>query len=268
MAPVHPATRAASLAHLAARIEAVERRWCAAPSAAVETDLPAPLDRLACGVIHEWLCPPELAGCSWAGPLLLFTHLVRRRVMGDGSSRVDGLVLWIGRRLWPQPWLLRDPVRNGAPGWDDDLLRRSVLVDPPTDADRLWAIDLALRSPGVSSVVADGSGLRHTHSRRLQLAAESGGALALLARPERERSIPSAAAARWVVSPTTPGRRVNGPAWRVERVRCKGVQRRSGMEAADSLVLEHDHASGCFRASTELAHRPCDQADHCARQTA
>src|SRR5690606_14485250 len=105
--------------------------------------------------------------------------------------------IWIGKKLWPQPWVL---VRRGF-HQTDDLLRRSVLIDPPNTSDRLWAIDLCLRSAAVGAVVADAGGTTLVHSRRMQLAAEAREALALLARPARELATASAAAMRWRVGP-------------------------------------------------------------------
>ena len=63
----------------------------------------------------------------------------------------------------------------------------------------LWAIDLA-RCTAVAAVVADGSRLAAT--RRLQLAAESGSALVLCARPPEEIDHLSAATTRWRGRPT------------------------------------------------------------------
>jgi hypothetical protein len=83
-----------------------------------------------------------------------------------------------------------------------------VFIDPPDDHSRLWAIDLALRSSGVSTVIADGSRLSMASSRRLQLAAASGGqggALCLLARPPWEITELSAAATRWMIRRASSG---------------------------------------------------------------
>jgi hypothetical protein len=138
-----------------------------------------------------------------------------------------------------------------------NLLSRSLLVDPPTDEDRLWAIDLCLRSPAAAVVVADGGGLKLSHTRRLQLAAESGGALSLLARPLHELATPSAASTRWRVQRlSSPS--ISRPQWRIELVRCKGVQRELGMDATTTLVLEHHRATGCVHLSAPLADRPAE----------
>jgi hypothetical protein len=68
-------------------------------------------------------------------------------------------------------------------------------------ADNLWALDQALRCPGVAAALAWPEKLDGRTFRRLQLAAEQGGGLGLLVRPERVRHEPSWAEVRLVVEP-------------------------------------------------------------------
>jgi len=162
------------------------------------------------------------------------------------------LVLWIGPAVWPHARTLL-AAAAGSPR----LLRRSVFLNPPDDASRLWAIDLAIRSPAVVAVIADGARLDMRATRRLQLAARTRcarfdedaatpvsassltppsepGALCLLARPPTELKTPSAATTRWVVSPT-PSNDARRPRWTIELVRCKGL-----------------HAGGTLRTATTV----------------
>jgi protein ImuA len=71
------------------------------------------------------------------------------------------------------------------------------------EADHAWALDQALRCPAVAAVVAwphsEGTRLAAKTFRRLQLAAEQGGSLGLLIRPEQVRHEPSWADVRLVV---------------------------------------------------------------------
>lgn len=95
-------------------------------------------------------------------------------------------------------------------------------------SERLWAIDTALRCPGVTVVVADGSGLPMAATRRLQLAAASTGALVLLARPPEEVREISAATTRWIVTrEAAPEENAapEGPCWRLALIRAKGTQK-------------------------------------------
>jgi hypothetical protein len=210
------------------------------------------------GAVHEWFglfdaddqAPPVGGRGEWSPPLLILAHLVRQ------SASKDSLpwTAWIGRRVWPTAHnLAGDDAANAGP-----LLRRAVLVDPGSPADRLWAIDAALRaSPDGSEtggglvVVADGSGLDMAGSRRLQLAAESGGAMALIARPPHELSRLSAASTRWKVSRAVS--RTGSIAWSVRLVRGKGLPTMVTHEAA--LLVERTDAGQVVRSSSDVGHR-------------
>jgi hypothetical protein len=68
-------------------------------------------------------------------------------------------------------------------------------------SDNLWALDQALRCPGVAAALARPDKLDGRSFRRLQLAAEEGGGLGLLIRPAGVRHEPSWADVRLVVEP-------------------------------------------------------------------
>jgi hypothetical protein len=115
---------------------------------------------------------------------------------------------------------------------------QTVLLRPANTADELWALDQALRSPGIGAVWARCQALPARECRRLQLAAESGGTLGLLIRPARARGRPTWADVQWLVEPQ-PSR----GAWRlrVELVRCRGAA------AGQAVLLELDETSGIWR---------------------
>jgi len=169
---------------------------------------------LGLGMTHEWILEASFASgdaWGWRAPLILMAFLAAQR---------GGLVVLIGRRCWPSAWTL------GSVGLD---LSDCILAHPRDDDQRLWAIDQSLRCPGVGAVIADASGLDMGASRRLQLAAEAGGVLGLLARPPSEMKSLSAAATRWVVSPRVSGsKRVS---WNVSLRRCKAGALWSGARA-------------------------------------
>jgi protein ImuA len=172
---------------------------------------------------HEWILEAAFAPGDWRAPLILMTFLA--------GQTEGGMLVAIGRRCWPSLWTLR------RVGLD---LSNCILADPRDDDQRLWAIDQSLRCPGVSAVLADASSLDMAASRRLQLAAEAGGTLGLLARPPSEVKSLSAAATRWVVSPrVSESKRVS---WRVELRRCKAGSLWSGARAGSvrEWVLEWD----------------------------
>ncbi|MBX9737176.1 MAG: hypothetical protein K2X32_09645 [Phycisphaerales bacterium] len=96
----------------------------------------------------------------WTPALSVLSHLVGRVVQQTPHRQV----LWIGERVWPCPLSM-----------DEAVLRRSVFVRATKWFERLWAADLALRSGAAGAVIVDAGGMDLSATRRLQLAAESGG---------------------------------------------------------------------------------------------
>lgn len=264
-----------TLGELAERIADIEHRGTdpvAEPAPPVATGWPMvdqALGGLKRGAVHEWFstqragsCPTPASPPSADAPLCLLSHLARRAI-DDG-----GYAVWVGRACWPYPHTL---VRGG--GADRLLLTRSVFIDPPHDAARLWAVDMALRCAGVAVVVADGAGLELAATRRLQLAARAGQTLGLLARPPNDRAEPTAAATRWAVqavaSPTTQ------PRWAIELIKCKGAacpgadhaqaaalmpetndKAFTGRSLPGAVVLEWNGAKGVIAIPADLVDRP------------
>lgn len=223
--PVH-ADRAEVLRRLGEAVRRVEERAVEARPGRARpagtgwpgADAALPGGGLAFGAVHEWLgLAPTDGGAAparpeWTPPLLVLAHLaacVSR--LDDGPPR---RTVWVGRRVWPTGDAL---ARSG-------LLEWAVLLDPPDSGSRAWATDAALRCPGIV-VVADGSGATTASTRRFQLAAESGGALGLLARPPAESKRISAAFTRWVVARRA-GERLG---WRIALLRCRGAPAAPGL---------------------------------------
>jgi hypothetical protein len=146
-----------------------------------------------------------LTGQAGFPPLCTLIHLARQ-----AATQVRGETMWIGRRCWPSAQIL------SATG----LLDRSLFVDAVKPSDRLWAIEVAMRSGEAAAVIGDAEGFNISATRRLELAARESQALTLLARPGEERAAPSAATTRWAVY----RRRSSSthPAWTLELLRCKG----------------------------------------------
>ena len=111
------------------------------------------------------------------------------------AGRAKGAILWCARvrhdhELYP-PGL-------AALGCDP---RRLVMAECSSGADVLWAAEEGLRSGAVGAVVLEGErALDLTAARRLQLAAEEGGALGLMVSPGLEALFP-AASTRWRLEP-------------------------------------------------------------------
>lgn len=129
-------------------------------------------------------------------------------VLSDHPSLTLSLALPALIRLSREPrWLLlvNPPYQPFAPalaarGLD---LRRLVIVQAADDGP--WACEQGLRSGACGAVLAWADRLSSKASRRLQLAAEQGKALALLTRPSSEERQPSPAALRLRTEPHPDG---------------------------------------------------------------
>lgn len=147
-----------------------------------------PLDRLLPhggvprGGLVEWLCDDDVSGGA------ALACAVATALAGGGGAMI---VVDRGGRFYPpavMPWLT---ASGGS---------QMIVVRPARDDDEAWAIDQALRCPGVAAVVAWPQRVQTTAMRRWQLAARSSQAVGLFVRPGRARREPSWAAHRIVVS--------------------------------------------------------------------
>jgi protein ImuA len=98
--------------------------------------------------------------------------------------------------------------------------RQVIFVTVARPADALWVMEEALRCDALAAVVGEGVAPGFTASRRLQLAARGGRALALLLPPGGTLPASSAALTRWhlAAANASPPRR----AWRVVLQHCRG----------------------------------------------
>jgi protein ImuA len=168
-------------------------------------------------------------------------------------ARAPGLVLWVSvRRDLFMPALAEAGL----------AVDRVIHVEAGDAKTVLLVMEEALRHKGLAGVVGEMDGrIALTASRRLQLAAESSGALGLLLRRPRQGRDhalePTAARTRWRVSalpsgpalawsPATPG--LARALWRLELLRAKGGDPRTFIvEACDAqgrLSLPADLADG------------------------
>jgi protein ImuA len=159
-------------------------------------------------------CLHELCGAPSLGAALGFAAVLLGRLMAAG-----GHVVWIGPR-----------IELFGPGLAELGLapERLIVVRARTREARLWALEEALRNPGLVAALAETGPPTLTQSRRLQLAAETRGVTALLLRPSGDGDPPSAATTRWQVTaaPSAPAgrpRQSSGlPHWQIELMRCRG----------------------------------------------
>ena len=210
---------------------------------------------LATGALHEVLGQGADSEHATLPSLLVGSLLARHR--GHGQ------VLWVmrGRDLF-------------APALSAFGLHPDRLILVEAGGAVLDVMEEALRHRGLLGVVGEVDGrLALTASRRLQLAAESSGAVGFAIRRSRHHDdpaliAPSAAVSRWRVGvlprPACAqgvSERVLGPAlWRLELMRCRGQDARV---APVHWILEACHETGRLSVAAALADRPA--ASHLTR---
>ncbi len=209
----------AVLAGLKAEIRRLERGGGASaglaslPLGAPALDRRLPAGGLPLGVLHEL----EGARGDWDdGAATGFCLLLLQRLLAARA----GPVIWVsaGRDLYG-PGLL-------AAGLDPG---RFLFVTAAGEGERLWAMEEALREPGLAAVLGEIETLTSRAARRLQLAAEASGVTAFALRrglkPSARGREPSTAATRWRISALSSGVSQPGRSarWRVELLRCRGA---------------------------------------------
>jgi protein ImuA len=251
------------IARLTEQLKQLERRRLEHSPAAglprVALGIPA-LDRLlpgqglARGTLVEWLSAAEGSG---AGTLAL---RAARRICGMGDPEPDltlqhyGLVVIDLRGEFYPPAAI-------AGGIDP---ARLILVQPANRQDRDWALDQTLRSTGVGAVWCWLDEADSRAVRRWQLAAEAGGGVGLLLRPEAARAEPSFADVRLWVESVGSSEKLPALAWteglsvpaalggELRQVRVE-VLRARGTAGGGSVTLEIDDETGDVRLAAELA---------------
>lgn len=165
------------------------------------------------------------------------------------AARTQGHVLWIVRS--------RDLFAPGLyqAGLDP---ARVIYAEARDDAELLALVEEGLRHGGLGAVVGEAKRIQMAQARRLQLAAESGGTIALLLRrPGRGGAdpldIPSAAVTRWRVahapSLPVPWNGLGPACWQVECVRQRGGDQ-------FELVVEGSDEEGRLALPAQLVDRP------------
>lgn len=184
---------------------------------------------LATGAIHEVLADPD-AG-SGTGSTGTFAALIASAVL---TAKPGGWIVWSDphHTLYP-PALVKAGV----------ALERLLILRPCSPQDELWAVAECMRCTGVAATVAHMGKLTPVQARRLQLAAEQGGGIGVLVRPDDARATNYAAATRWRVSACVSS--AMSQRWNVELVYGHGGR------VGQRFVLEVDRETG--RASATAA---------------
>ena len=187
-------------------------------------------------------------------------------VAGGASGAVDGAAAALftagvaARTGGPVLWCLTRPDLF-APGLAQAGLHPDnvIFVEAGSEKNLLTCFEDGLRHGGFSAVVAEVASLPLTASRRLQLAAESTGALGIaLRRWRRDKDAadfgqPTASNTRWRVTEIMPAalpvQGVGRAQWLLELVRCRG-----GVNSADFEVEACD-TTGFISLATQMANR-------------
>jgi protein ImuA len=233
-----------------ARIEHIHARGIgeqSVPLAIEAIDKALPTGGIRLGALHE---------AASAGPDTEHAAAATLFIAGI-LARLDGPILWVLRQ-----------ADLFAPGLAGAGLDPNRIVFAEAGKHVLPVMEEGLRHSGLTAVVAEHTGrLSLISSRRLQLAAEQAGILAILVR--RSRSFddpalnePTAAVTRWRIAalpsppalphaPDTPG--LGRARWRLDLTRCRGGEPRSWIvEACDAtghLGLVPDTAKQAVRAA-------------------
>jgi len=130
---------------------------------------------------------------------------------------------------------------------------RVLYAEAKDEATMLLVMEEALRHTGLGAVLGEVRHLPMTASRRLVLAAEKSGVMAIaLRRRAAGADAPNAARTRWRISPSpslplpVPG--IGRARWQVDLTRCRGG-------TPKSWIMEACDAQGCLAVPAELADR-------------
>ena len=230
------------------------------PFGAAEIDTALGYGGLWGGALHEWAFHPSSSDdlsvarhprsqqpSESHAPLAILSvvagNALRAISHRNSSARY---VIWIGRACWPTPYLLAQTV--GA-------IERCLFLDPPDQRAKLWALDVALRSPATAVVIADQRAPTHgiglALSRRYALAARAGGVLGLLLCHEQAFHHTSMAMSRWLVTPhpTSEG----DPRFALSLVRYKGpTQTPLHWSVELGATYDQEHSPLCVRVLSRM----------------
>lgn len=180
-------------------------------------------------------------------------------LLGRLQRLTDGPLLWLpSRNDLYGPGLAQLGLDTG----------RLILVETSRPADRLWAFEEALRTPGLAGAVAEIDRIEPKAARRLQLAAETAGTFGLLLQSAggNGASMPIiAATTRWQVSALPGGVGADGFPDCFERARWQLALLRSRLGRPGSWNVEVQYDPSTDRLA--LAAALCDDT-HSARRAA
>ena len=189
-------------------------------------------------------CLQEVIGGEGTAAAGFCAFLLGRLVAHEGAAREASpkaiLWGWIGEGDLYPPGLASfglDPAQ-------------AILLSAPNSAELLWAMEEGLRSPALAGVAMEAHRLDLVASRRLQLAAATGGVTGFLLTRGQPSAV-SAAALRWRISGLQDGR------WRVVLERRRGGRPGAWIleknDETDHLTVAAELADGSFEPAPAAA---------------
>jgi len=184
-----------------------------------------------------------------------------------GSAAGGFVALLAGRFAGPVLWCVMASSRTelygpGLAAFGLDT-RRLVIARCANRQDMLWAMEEGLRDSALAVVVAEPDRpVALTASRRLQLAAETGGTTGLvLRRGAAEGALaPSAVFSRWQADALpalgVPGAPAEGARWRLELLRCRGDIAAKGRRLSRTWMVDWCDATGDLSLVSDAGRRP------------
>ena len=226
--------------------------WVAAPRGATTTaEVPrtdkreqhrAPFLDFNSGTIHEW-------SSDTFTPLSILSYLAsihaRKEVSSSpwGTPHQTKAVIWIGKAVWPTPFLLHA-------AFSEEQKKRCICLDVSEQRTAEWTIEKVLASRSVGVVICDLPRLSFQASRRFAIAAKKGGTLGFFIRPERSLASSTVSTSKWHIS-AHPSSNLS-PSWKIELLKMKGpepqarewiveceYEEKLSLSVLPSLVSEH-----------------------------
>jgi protein ImuA len=198
--------------------------------------------------------PPIDGQLPWGGLPLAALHELRGSLASGLAAAMAGRLLAAGKGaiVWCADAALgRRCGRLYGPGLARFGIRpeRLLVVHCGNAREVLWAAHEALASSAVAGVVLEVERLDLLAGRRLQLAAEAGGAAGLVLRFGRPDEAPSAAVSRWRAEPFFPKDANAARCWSLDLWRVKGG-------VPGHWLVRWDDRTLSFAAAHEPADRP------------
>jgi hypothetical protein len=138
----------------------------------------------------------------------------------DNNQQDSPLYLWIGKEVWPSPYILKNS--------------RSLFIDVDSDKNKSWSIFTALKSMAVTGVIAHLNRAPFPLTRRLSLIAKEHKTRAFLFRDIKNITQKTAAHSRFIINqiPSQSG----APTWRITLTQIREGWDRSSIEYINEQI--------------------------------